>query len=222
MKDLPPFSAIILDMDGLVLETEVTYCRAWQQALLKLGFNLSLDFFSSLTGLPFQRIEEKLQQACKGQLSLSKFRQLSSDYWYDDVKLQGIETKKGLHELLAVIERYSIPYCLATNSTEKNARYCLNVAGIADKFPVIIGSDHVKQAKPAPDIIQKAAAFLNCATLDCLVVEDSLIGIQAAVSAGAIPVLIKTELNKQPALYHYEDLALLADVITSLFQDGIE
>ena len=212
MKNLPPFSAIILDMDGLVLDTEVTYCIAWQQATLALGFELPLSFFSALAGLPFQRIEEKLQQACKGQLSLTKFRQLSSDYWYQHIKSQGIATKKGWFELIAIIEQYKIPYCLATNSLEKNARYCLELAGVIDKFPLMVCSDHVNEPKPAADMIEKSAKLLNQSVEKCLVVEDSLIGIQAAINATAIPVLIGTEFEPSP-LYYYQDLGLFATAI---------
>ena len=212
MQNLPPFSAIILDMDGLILDTEVTYCVAWQQATLALGFELPLAFFSALAGLPFQRIEEKLQQACRGQLPLAKFRQLSGDYWYKQIASKGIATKKGYDELLAVIEQYKIPYCLATNSVEKNAQYCLEVAGVIDKFPLMVCSDHVNQPKPAADIILKSAELLKQSAVKCLVVEDSLIGIQAAVNAAATPVLISPEFQPPP-LYHYKDLALLATAI---------
>ncbi|MGR9037024.1 MAG: HAD family phosphatase, partial [Gammaproteobacteria bacterium] len=54
------FSAVIFDMDGLVLDTESTYRLAWQRAALAMGHELSEPFFTALSGLPAPEVERKL------------------------------------------------------------------------------------------------------------------------------------------------------------------
>ena len=62
MNQLPDFSAVIFDLDGLVLDTEPTYFAAWQQAADKLGYHISDSFCVGLSGLPFSLVESKLAQ----------------------------------------------------------------------------------------------------------------------------------------------------------------
>ncbi|MDF1583528.1 MAG: HAD family phosphatase [Methyloprofundus sp.] len=190
MRRLPNFNALIFDMDGLVLDTEITYFNAWQQAASALGYQLSDEFCAGLSGLSFSTVELKLTQALGNDFPLAKFYPLSSTFWRATVNRNGIAVKKGLHDLLSVLKNKQIPYCLATNSPEKNARECLRYAGIEDLFALLVCRDHVQAPKPAPDIFLQAANSLGQEINSCLVVEDSLIGLLAAKNANAFSVLV--------------------------------
>ncbi len=193
MSIFPNFSAIIFDMDGLVLDTEITYLQAWQQAVQKMGYQLDEHFFLSLSGLDSATVKNRLLEYCGSKFNLNYFHKLSSHYWYANVRQHGIKKKKGLESLLNVIKIYKIPYCLATNSIETNARECLAFANLTETFKLIISRDQVKQGKPAPDIFLKAAKLLQQPINNCLVLEDSLIGIKAAQRAGAYSILIPSQ-----------------------------
>ncbi len=215
MKDfkLPYFSAIIFDLDGLVLDTETTYLYAWQQAAKKMGYPLSDSFCLSLSGADAVQVKKNLIDYCGSNFDLTYFRQLSSKYWFAYVQQHGIQKKKGFNHLLNIIKKNHIPYCLATNSPEKNARECLNFAGISNEFDLIISRDQVKKGKPAPDIFLKAADYLQKPINHCLVLEDSIIGIKAAQQAGAYPLLIPSQQIIKNALLINENL---------IFKDLIE
>jgi HAD superfamily hydrolase (TIGR01509 family) len=187
---IPDFTAIILDMDGLILDTEKTYTIAWRNALNTLGFQFCDDFWATLIGLSYQGVEEKISESCGSGFHVQKFRTLSADYWRRYVQNHGIAIQEGFHELFKVIKEFEIPYCLATNSLEANARECLQLAGIVELFPVLITRDDVHKGKPEPDIFLKAAEALAVDIKRCLVVEDSHAGIVAASRAGAFAVLI--------------------------------
>lgn len=186
----PNFSAIIFDMDGLVLDTEATYVIAWQKATIKMGYEFSEAFFLSLSGLQYQEVEDRLLACCGVDFDLNQFSSLSGKLWREYVSQKGIAVKKGFLNVLAVIKEHDIPFCLATNSRKLNALECLGLANLDSVFPLIITRDDVKQGKPAPDVFLLAAELLKVSLTQSLVIEDSMTGIQAAVNAGAYSVLI--------------------------------
>lgn len=187
---LTDFSAVIFDMDGLVLDTEITYCFAKQQAGYVLGYEFSEQFWMSMSGLHQKDIEQKLLACCGTDFDLAAFNDTANDIWHDYVVANGINTRHGFFQLLDFIVEQSIPYCLATNSNAVNAVKCLKFAGIQDIFPIIVTRDDVRHGKPEPDIFLTAASKLNVDITRCLVLEDSHTGILAASRAGAYSVLV--------------------------------
>ena len=83
---------------------------------------------------------------------------------------------------------------VATNSTLAYTEKVLRAAGLKDNFEVIVTRDRVREGKPAPDVYLAAAASLNCDPGDCLVIEDSAIGLQSAMQAGMRTVLVSRQL----------------------------
>lgn len=197
MIEINHISAVIFDMDGLVLDTEGSYFIAWQQAGEAMNFLLSDEFCQSLSGLHFNAVEQKIINMCGAGFDIQLFNQLSSRFWHQHVHKHGIEVKKGLHDLLNFIQKNQIPYCLATNSSSKNTEECLKYAALDNKFLQRVTRDDVKKAKPEPDIYLAAAKKLKQPVEQCLVLEDSLTGIQAAAFAGMMPVYIPSVLPPQ-------------------------
>ena len=190
MRKINDFSAIIFDMDGLVLDTESTYFAAWQKAAKAMGFDFPDVFFPSFSGLHFNDVELKLLTLYGDDFNLLKFNQLSGVFWREHVYTHGISIKSGFKPLIAFINQQQIPFCLATNSLAVNAYECLELAGIREVFTTVITRDDIEHGKPAPDIFLKAAEVLNVVITDCLVLEDSYAGIKAASSAGAFSVFV--------------------------------
>lgn len=218
MIDLADFSAVIFDMDGLVLDTESTYTIARQQAASVLGYDFSGDFCQSLSGLHSNDVAQKLLARCGAGFDLHAFNRLSGECWRDHVNIHGINIKHGFSELLDLLIRQKIPYCLATNSLMTNALECLELAGIKGVFSLIISREQVRHGKPAPDIFIKAAELLQADIGRCLVLEDSDVGILAASKAGAHSVFIPSIAPVDPSTialcdFVMEDLVRLTNAI---------
>lgn len=212
-------SAVILDMDGLVLDTEKTYFIAWQNAAEMMGFELTSLFCQSLSGLQYQVVEQRLVDLFGHSFQIEQFRRLSSQFWYQYVETQGIDVKKGFYSLMEVLQKNEISYCLATNSNQKNALECLTLAGVNDFFTVLITRDQVKSGKPSPDIFLQAARQLGKLISNCLVAEDSSVGVKAAKNAGAYTIYIpsfRTEMVDSADL-SLDDLGQLAEMIQEYF-----
>jgi beta-phosphoglucomutase-like phosphatase (HAD superfamily) len=203
------FSAVIFDMDGLVLDTETTYFIAWQHAAKAMGYALSKAFCLSLSGLHYKEIELKLIAWYGADFNLQVFNHLSGIFWREQVNAHGISIKHGFIELLEFIVQQQIPYCLATNSRAVNAYECLELAGIKDAFSTIITRDDVEHGKPAPDIFLKAAELLQVSISQCLVLEDSYAGIEAASRAGAFSVFVPSTEPVDPMAVELCDLMMI-------------
>ncbi len=199
-RGLPSFSAIILDMDGVVLDSEPTYRAAWIAAAIEMGFELTEKICLPYSGKSFQEIEDLLVLEFGSKFSMTEFKRLSTGYWHQDAERRGIATKLGLDSLLNTLMRLKISYCLATNSTSKNVGKCLDYAGLNSAFPLVLSSDQVAAAKPAPDIYFLAAQKLGFHPERCVVVEDSETGLISAHRAGTVPILIPDGVRLEPAV----------------------
>jgi len=209
MPRLSDFSAVIFDMDGLVLDTESTFCIAWRQAARAMGYELSRAFCRSLAGLHYKDIELKLMALCGADFNLQAFNQLSGIFWREHVNAHGINIKHGFTQLLGFIVQQQIPYCLATNSRAVNTYECLKFAGIADVFSTIITRDDVQRGKPEPDIFLKAAELLGVDISRCMVIEDSQAGIVAASRAGAFSVFVPSTEPVDPLAVELCDMMMI-------------
>lgn len=214
MPKLSDFSAVIFDMDGLVLDTEGGYCLAWQKAALQLGYRLTDSFCMSLSGLPGPAIDHKLRGHLGDAVSLDVFRQLSSQYWHAHVSRHGIAVRHGVADWLSHLKRQQIPYGMATNSRRANAVQCLQWAGMADEFTSLVCRDDVAEGKPDPAIFWLAAERLQVAIADCLVLEDSHTGIVAANCAGAVAAYVPSVLPADSAAISLCDV--MADDLAAL------
>ena len=109
---------------------------------------------------------------------------------------QGVPLKKGVHAILSFLKENDIRIGLATSNLKEKAELILHAHGIYDFFETLVYVDEVGRGKPAPDVFLEAVRRLNLPKEDCLVLEDSVSGVQAAVN-GNIPVVMVPDL-KQP------------------------
>ncbi len=186
--------AIIFDMDGLVIDSEAGYVAAWRQTAIAMGYPIDDDFAHGLSGANAEQVKAYLLEKLGNNFDLARFSELSTDHWLAHVEQHGIAVKPGFFSLLELIQQRNLAFCLATNSRRLQALRCLKLAGLENVFSDVIARDDVVTGKPAPDLFLKAAEVLGQSVADCLVLEDSPIGIAAAVAAGAPSYYIPSQL----------------------------
>lgn len=201
--------AIIFDMDGLILNTEMIYRMAWQQAATELGYGMSDDLYLCFVGRRTADCKSLLVETYGSSFPLSDFIARGVLLYQEHVKNYGIPTKSGLYELLDFLDACHVPKAVATSTGRTNA--LLALGDLSSRFRPIVTGDEVTQGKPSPDIFLLAAERLQIVPQHCLVLEDADAGVQAAHAAG-IPVIMIPDL-KQPSA---QIIAQAAGVCSSL------
>ncbi len=182
--------AVVLDMDGLMLDTESIYKRAWQRAAVDCGHIIDDDFYSTLIGQPTDACESAIVERYGPEFPLPAFRLRWTQLWRTEVENSGIPRKPGLGELLAFLGTQQIPIGIATSSDRQFTALSLRAAGLEDRFDQIITGDEVTNGKPAPDIYLEAANRLGVLPEHSVAIEDSDVGALAASAAGMIPIIV--------------------------------
>jgi HAD superfamily hydrolase (TIGR01509 family) len=183
-------TAVIFDMDGLMLDTERIALVVWRQAAAELGFDLTDDVAHRMVGRTSATNRLMLQMHFGERFSYDALLALADARYRETLERDGVPRKDGLIELLDDLSARSIPRAVATSTARDLARHKLARAGVASYFDVIVGGTDVAHGKPAPDIFLRAAERLGKRPAECVVLEDSGPGIQGASDAGMIPILI--------------------------------
>jgi beta-phosphoglucomutase-like phosphatase (HAD superfamily) len=184
------FTALILDMDGLMLDTEAVEFRAWQRAAEEFGWSISAERYAQLAGRTnrdgWALMTAWWEERPGSRGSLAEIADRAADY----VSAEPVTVKKGLFDLLDWAERDEVPVAVASSSTLAIVQARLREAGADAAVDVVVGGDEVDHGKPAPDIFLEAARRLGHEPRACVVLEDSDSGITAAAAAGMTPFLV--------------------------------
>lgn len=202
---------VIFDLDGLVIDSEITYQVAWREALLQLNHEVERIDFEALNGCDAARVEASLRLWLGVDFDWTDFSRLSAMLWQAHVDVHGIPVKPGVQAVLTQLRRLRWPYRLATNSRRSQAVRALKLAGLEHAFPNIVARDDAVRGKPAPDIFRLAARQLGFAPQHCLVLEDSLPGWQASQAAG-MPCCLIPSSPWRPAITEFQSSLILDDL----------
>ena len=179
-------SAVIFDMDGVLIDSNPTHAAAWIQYLDGLGLpNEGIDTWMAgkrndqimriLLGDTASEDEVFAHGAAKEAL----YRQMMEP-------IVEFQLMPGLRPFLDTLA--ALPVGLGSNAEPANVEFLLNAAQLRGRFHAVVDGHQVEHPKPAPDIYLRVAQLLEVDPRQCVIFEDSPSGILAARAAGAIVV----------------------------------
>ncbi len=182
------FQAVIFDMDGLLMDSERIGLTVMHQCGFLQGYDIPVSMVRETIGSNKQSSSDFYHQF---------FPDLDTDRLFLDFKKAmcdlakrgEIPLKAGARELLAAVKARCIPMAVASSSGESTIRVYLESVDVISYFDQIVTGSGLP-SKPAPDVFLKAAAALNAAPERCLVLEDSIHGVQAGRAAGMTVAMI--------------------------------
>jgi sugar-phosphatase len=195
--------AVLLDMDGTLVDSDGAVERAWAAWAVEYGVDPVValaDAHGSPASITAARLRPDLDEAG---VETAAARQLALQY--DD--LSDVVPTKGALRLLATMTRLAMPWAVVTSADDRLAKARLTAAGIAP--PLLFTFEDVAQGKPDPEGYLSAAEALGVDPANCLVVEDSEPGLEAGRAAGAMTA----SLRGLAADVRLTDLGQLADLL---------
>ncbi|MBA2362541.1 MAG: HAD family phosphatase [Chloroflexia bacterium] len=192
-------AAAIWDMDGVIVNSGEFHFEAWRWLAEQRGQNLTREEFVPTFGMrnPDAILElfGEIQEAEALEMSLTKeaeFRRL----------LEGrVEALPGADRLIRALHQAGHRQAVASSSPLENIEIILRELSVAGCFQSVASGDEVSRGKPHPEIFTLAATRLGVAPIDCIVLEDAVVGVQAGIRAG-MQVYAVTTTRAQEDLTH--------------------
>ena len=211
-------NTVIFDLDGLLINTEIISYKLYRDLTEKYNQHISLEEYiheySGKTEIDnMQRMIEGYHLPITVEEGLTFVAEKEKEYFE-----KGVDLKQGAKELLSYLKRKQYKIMLASSSTKERALGVLRQNGIETFFDNMVFGAEVKRGKPYPDIFIKACEYAGELTENCLVLEDSEAGIQAAHAAG-IDVICIPDMKEPEEEFHkmtVAQLSSLEDVISWL------
>ena len=194
------YAAVIFDMDGLLLDTETLWHEAEAELFRRHGDEFTWDDKMAVIGTSYEHTSVYFADRLglpreQGGALVAEMLQLMHG-----LLRQAVDARPGAVELVArLTDLDGVALGLASNSPRYLVDDALGTAGLTDAFEVIVTSDDVEHAKPAPDIYRLACERLGVDPADAIALEDSASGVAAAKAAGltviAVPQFAETDVS---------------------------
>ena len=181
------FRAYLFDCDGTIADSMPVHYLAWQQALKEWGAVLPEDLFYAWGGRPVAEIIADLneQQGLSMPVEVVAARR---EVLFQQL-LPTVSAVPGVLEHIDEAHR-RIPFAVVSGSTRESVTASLSTLRLLEKFDVLVCAGDYPRAKPDPGAFLLAAELLRVPPGDCLVFEDTDLGIQAATAAGMAAVRV--------------------------------
>lgn len=192
-----PFQAYLFDCDGTIADSMPLHYIAWKQALSEQGCDLPEDLFYAWGGMPVHEIISALNEMRGLKMPVEAVAGRKENLYYEY-----LPQLTAVPEVLEVIEvsHGSLPFAVVSGSTRESVVASLESLKLLDKFQTLVCAGDYERSKPDPEAFLMAAEKLGVPPQNCLVFEDTAMGIQAATAAGVASVKILQPWERTPKL----------------------
>jgi len=189
------FTAVIFDLDGVLVDTAEFHYLAWKTVADELGVPFDRKKNERLRGVPRMRSLEIIVEDLAPQPPPALMEELAERknalYVAMVQKIGPGDLLPGVADLLARLKGQGIKMSLGSSS--KNARAVIRLLGIEHYLDAVVDGFGFEHAKPAPDVFINASRLLGVPASQCVVVEDAQAGVDAAKAARMFAVGIDRE-----------------------------
>jgi beta-phosphoglucomutase-like phosphatase (HAD superfamily) len=181
------FKAYLFDCDGTIADSMPLHYVAWSKALAEWNCAFSEELFYAWGGMPVAEIIATLNEHNGLEMPVEAVARRKEELYFEN-----LAQLKAVPEVLEHIEvsHGQIPFAVVSGSTRDSVTASLQMLKILDRFDTLVCAGDYERSKPDPEPFLMAAERLGVAPEDCLVFEDTEMGIQAATAAGMASVRV--------------------------------
>ena len=219
--------ALLIDMDGTLVETETRWWQAEIDVMEKHGSTWDVDDQNQAIGGPLQAVADYM--AAKAKSDAKQMHQEIVDAMYESFTKNPPELQPGWFEILTEAKKAYLKIALVTASNRYLAETLLKASKLEHYFDFVVTSDDLPRTKPHPDPYLHAAKHFGLDVLECLVFEDSNTGVTSSLSAGmptiALPDRVLLDARRGMKIFNGlkgVDLALLKQTHHELVKEWQE
>ncbi len=183
--------AVIFDMDGVLFASEREYLKHLTGFMTELGGHWNDEQLQRFCGISGEEHWALMQEMLPCAMERGEFYRMYGEYYqkypveYDEI------VEKDAGETLRELKRRGFVLALASSSSMKEIEAALTAGRIKEYFDLLVSGSNFKRSKPDPEIYSYTMKKLGLPAEKCVVVEDSIYGIQAALRAGITQVIRK-------------------------------
>lgn len=217
--------AVLLDVDGTLLDSNDAHARAWLEALHGAGKQISLELVRAKIGKGGDKLLMEVagidSESEQGQHVNARRSAILRQLYLPD-----LGPTKGSRELVERLQAMGLRCLPVTSSTKKDLAPLLRLATVADLLPDSVTSDDANESKPAPDLVEAALAKIKVDAREVVMLGDTAYDITAAARAGVWTIALRSggwsDADLEGALEIYDDpAALLARLEDSAIVRGL-
>jgi len=189
------FRAYLFDCDGTIVDSMPLHYIAWKTSLAEYNCVYEEKLFYAWGGRPIREIIRLLNDMQGLNMPVDEVAE-KKEILYHSLLPQ----LKAIPEVIEHIDAQHgrIPFAVVSGSRRSSVVGSLTALGLLDKFDTLVCAEDYKCGKPAPDCFLMAADRLGIAPSDCLVFEDTDLGIEAATAAGMLSVKVPLPFERTP------------------------
>ncbi len=205
---------VIFDMDGVLINSEPVTIKAALHALSEVGISATPEDFKPFLGAGEDKfITEICKKNKKNNMiprAMSRMYELFNKFVFDDLTVY-----PSVHKVISDLKDSGFHLCIASSSAAEKLAVSLKAANIDPKlFDVIITGSDVTEKKPSPEIYFTAMDELDADPEECIIIEDAINGIRAAMASGAFCFGVTTSFSKE--ILQQEEPDFIGDDIIEL------
>ena len=203
--------ALILDMDGLMIDSERVTFECYQEILKGMNLTMDEEFYKTLLGKPLKGIYQRFYDVYGNDFPIEDVIKDVHALMAKRFETEGVPIKTGLKSLLEYLKENNYKTIVATSSNRDRVDTILSQAQITDYFDDSICGDEVTKGKPNPEVFLKSCQKLGVNVDEAIVLEDSEAGIQASYDAG-IKVICIPDMKYPEKQYEEKTFKILKDL----------
>jgi HAD superfamily hydrolase (TIGR01509 family) len=184
------YKGYIFDCDGTLADSMPLHLDAWRKGLAAAGgpFDLDGEAFMSVAGMALRQTIDHWNETHSVQIDADTVMRVKNDHF--ESHRHTIQPIQPVVDFARSCKSAGAAVSVASGGNRVDVLDTLEKIGLPDFFPVITTADDVEHSKPAPDLFILAAERMGIAHSDCLVIEDSQLGVEAANACGMDSILI--------------------------------